>query len=205
MLMLLLPVTTARTSPLTGSTPTATTAATTTPTTATTATATTPTAATTAATNTSTPTTTPSATTATSTASTTPTTTSTGATPTTLASLALATAAPPTRSRRSRDLLSTKEVNSSSRIERGGKGGGGTPLKEGSARSATSSTYSNYASLRCKEVLREQVDSEVHGGRAARGKQCGATGRAGWLAAQQGGAMDRAGQRDGQGRALRAG
>ncbi|CAI7863763.1 unnamed protein product [Closterium sp. NIES-54] len=37
----------------------------------------------------------------------------------------------------------------------GGKGVGGTPLKEGCARSATNGTYSDYASLSCKEVLLE--------------------------------------------------
>ncbi|CAI7749645.1 unnamed protein product [Closterium sp. NIES-53] len=36
----------------------------------------------------------------------------------------------------------------------GGKGGGGTPLKEGRARSAMSGTYSDYTCLNCKEVLR---------------------------------------------------
>ncbi|CAI7881636.1 unnamed protein product [Closterium sp. NIES-53] len=157
--LLLLPLATAITSPLNSSTPTATTAPATTPTAATTAAAATPTAATTAATNAatnaSTPTTTPTATTATSTASTAPNTASTAATPTTLASLAPATAAPPTRSRCSPDLLSIKEVNSSNSRDRGDKGGGGTPPKEGSARSATRSVYSNYAGLSCKEVLLE--------------------------------------------------
>ncbi|CAI7802457.1 unnamed protein product [Closterium sp. NIES-53] len=114
--LLLLPLATARTSPLNSSTPTATTAATTTPIAATTA------AATTAATNSSTPTTTPSATTTASTASTTA---STAATPTTVASLAPAASAPPSRSRRSPDLLSTKEVNSCSRSDKGYKGGSG--------------------------------------------------------------------------------
>ncbi|CAI7815136.1 unnamed protein product, partial [Closterium sp. NIES-53] len=133
----------------------------TTPTAATTATPT-PTAATTAATEAPTPTTTPTAatTSATSTASTASTTTTPAATATTLATLALAAAALPTKSRSSPDILSTKDVNNSNRSVGGGKGGGGTPLKEGRARSATSSTYSDYASLNCKEVLLEQVDSE---------------------------------------------
>ncbi|CAI7863286.1 unnamed protein product [Closterium sp. NIES-53] len=123
---------------------------------------TTPTAATTTATEAPTPATTPTATSATSTASTPSTTTTPAATSTTLASLALAAAALPTRSRSSPDLLNTKDVNSSSsRSVGGGKGGEETPLKEGCARSATSSTYSDYASLSCKEVLLEQVDSEV--------------------------------------------
>ncbi|CAI7853703.1 unnamed protein product, partial [Closterium sp. NIES-54] len=137
---------------------TATTAAATTPIAATTAT-TTPTAATTAATEAPTLATSPTATSATSTASTASTTTTPAAPSTTLASLALAATALPTRSRSSPDLLSTKDVNSSSRSVGGGKGGGGTPLIEGCARSATSSTYSDYASLSCKEVLLKQVDS----------------------------------------------
>ncbi|CAI7750741.1 unnamed protein product [Closterium sp. NIES-53] len=153
---------TARTSPLNSSTPTATTTAATTPTATTTAT-TTPTAATTAATEAPTPATTPTVTSATSTASTASTTTTPAATSTTLASLALAAAALPTRSRSILDLLSTKDVNSSSRSVGGGKGAGGTPLKEGCARSVTSSTYSNYASLSYKEVLLEQVGSEICG------------------------------------------
>ncbi|CAI7840886.1 unnamed protein product [Closterium sp. NIES-53] len=61
---------------------------------------------------------------------------------TTLAPLALAVAAPPTRSRRSPDLLSTNEVDSSSRSNRGEKGDRGTPLNERGARVATRSTYS---------------------------------------------------------------
>ncbi|CAI7860344.1 unnamed protein product [Closterium sp. NIES-53] len=155
----LLPLATAITSPLNSSTPTAITAAATTPTAATT----TPTAATTAATEAPTPATTPTATSATSTASTTFTTTTPAATSTTLASLALAAAVLLTRSRSSPDLCNTKDVNSSNRSVGGGKGGGGTPLKEWCARSAMSSTYSDFASLSCKEVLLEQVDSEVCG------------------------------------------
>ncbi|CAI7841200.1 unnamed protein product [Closterium sp. NIES-53] len=158
----MLPLATARTSPLNSSTPIATTAAATTPTAATTST-TTPTATTTAATEAPTPATTPTTTSATSTASTASTTTTPVATSTTLASLALAAAALPTRSRSSPDVFSTKDVNSSSRSVGGGKGGGGTPIKEGCARSATSNTYSDYASLSCMEVLFEQVDSEVCG------------------------------------------
>ncbi|CAI7844371.1 unnamed protein product [Closterium sp. NIES-54] len=60
---------------------------------------------------------------------------------TTLAPLALAVAAPPTRSRRSPDLLSANEVDSSSRINRGEKGDKGTSLKERSATVAARSTY----------------------------------------------------------------
>ncbi|CAI7764088.1 unnamed protein product [Closterium sp. NIES-53] len=185
--LLLLPLATARTSPPNSSTPTATTTAATTPTAATTAT-TTPTAATNAATEAPTPATTLTVTSATSTASTASTTTTSAATSTTLASLALAAAALPTRSRSSLDVLSTKDVNNSSRSVIGGKGGGGTPLKEGCARSAMSSTYSDYASLSCKEVLLEQVDSE--GGGQQGGAWAGQGGAAARRAAhgQQGGA-----------------
>ncbi|CAI7834201.1 unnamed protein product [Closterium sp. NIES-54] len=49
---------------------------------------------------------------------------------TTLASLALASAASPTRGRRSADLFSANEVDSSSRGNRGEKGNRGTPLKK---------------------------------------------------------------------------
>ncbi|CAI7770751.1 unnamed protein product [Closterium sp. NIES-54] len=52
---------------------------------------------------------------------------------TTLASLAFASVASPTRGRRSAELLSANEVNSSSRGNRGEKGDRGTPLKEGVA------------------------------------------------------------------------
>ncbi|CAI7747769.1 unnamed protein product, partial [Closterium sp. NIES-53] len=86
-------------------------------------------------------------------------TTTPSATSTTPATLALAAAALPTR-RSSPDILSTKDVNRSSRGVGGGQGGRGTPLKEGRARSAMSGTYSNYTSLSCKEVLLEQVNSE---------------------------------------------
>ncbi|CAI7863858.1 unnamed protein product, partial [Closterium sp. NIES-54] len=151
--LLLLSLATARTAPLNSSTPTATT-----PTAATTAT---PTAATTAATKAPTPVTTPTATT-TSTTSTTSTAAPTStpiAASTTPATLALAAAPLPT-SRSSPNILSTKDAKSSSRGVGGGKGGGGTPLKEGRARSATSGTYSDYTSLSCKEVLLEEVNNE---------------------------------------------
>ncbi|CAI7816058.1 unnamed protein product [Closterium sp. NIES-54] len=71
---------------------------------------------------------------------TTPTTTYTSSTSSTAAStapsttpdsLALASAALPTRGKRSADLLSANEVDSSSRVNRGEKGDRGTPLKEG--------------------------------------------------------------------------
>ncbi|CAI7928651.1 unnamed protein product [Closterium sp. NIES-54] len=60
----------------------------------------------------------------------------------TLAPLALAVAAPPTRGRRSSDLLSANEVDSSSRSNRGEKGDKGTPLKERGAMVAARSTDS---------------------------------------------------------------
>ncbi|CAI7742780.1 unnamed protein product [Closterium sp. NIES-53] len=61
---------------------------------------------------------------------------------TTSAPLSLAVAASPTRSRRSLDLLSANEVDSSSRSNRGEKGDRGTLLKEGGATVAARSTYS---------------------------------------------------------------
>ncbi|CAI7784085.1 unnamed protein product [Closterium sp. NIES-54] len=61
---------------------------------------------------------------------------------TTLAPLALAFAAPPTRSRRSPDLLSANEVDSSSGSNREEKGDRGKPLKERGATVAARSTYS---------------------------------------------------------------
>ncbi|CAI7880763.1 unnamed protein product [Closterium sp. NIES-54] len=99
------------------------------------ATSTTAAAASTAATDAPTPGTTP---TTTSTCST----TSSTAPSTTLASLALASAASPTWGRRSADLLSANEVDSSSRGNRGEKGDRGTPLKEGGATVATGSPNS---------------------------------------------------------------
>ncbi|CAI7883127.1 unnamed protein product [Closterium sp. NIES-54] len=82
---------------------------------------------------------------------TTPTTTSTSSTSSTVSStapsttppsLALASAASPTRGRRSANLLSANEVDSSSRGNRGEKGDRGTPLKEGGATVAARSTDS---------------------------------------------------------------
>ncbi|CAI7845916.1 unnamed protein product [Closterium sp. NIES-54] len=109
----------------------------------------------TAATEAPTPATTPTST-ATPSASSTASTASTAAPTvpsTTLAPLALAVAAPPTRSRRSPDLLSANEVDSSSRSNRGEKGDRGTPLKERGARVAARSTYSNDTLLSCSEAL----------------------------------------------------
>ncbi|CAI7797990.1 unnamed protein product [Closterium sp. NIES-53] len=79
---------------------------------------------------------------------TTPTTTSTSSTAsstspsTTFAALAFARAASPTGGRRSADLLSANEVDSSSRGNRGEKGDRGTPLKEGGATVTARSTNS---------------------------------------------------------------
>ncbi|CAI7749223.1 unnamed protein product [Closterium sp. NIES-53] len=80
-------------------------------------------------------------TTTTSTSSTSSTAASTAPT-TTPASLALASAASPTRGRRSADLLSANEVVSSSRGNRGEKGDRGTPLKERGATVTARSTNS---------------------------------------------------------------
>ncbi|CAI7765131.1 unnamed protein product, partial [Closterium sp. NIES-53] len=85
--------------------------------------------------------------------------TTAAATSTTLATLALAAAALHT-SRSSPGVLSNRDVCSSSRGVGGGKGGGGTPLKEGRASSATSRTYSNCISLSREEMLLEEVNSE---------------------------------------------
>ncbi|CAI7923587.1 unnamed protein product [Closterium sp. NIES-54] len=83
----------------------------------------------TAATKAPTPGTTPTST-ATPSASSTASTTSPATLSTTLAPLSLAVAAPPTKGRRSSDLLSANEVDSSNRSNKGEKGGRGTPLKE---------------------------------------------------------------------------
>ncbi|CAI7841537.1 unnamed protein product [Closterium sp. NIES-53] len=120
---------------LCGCTSTSTTAATTSTTTA--AASTTPTAAT----ESSTPATTPTST-ATPSASSTACTTAPTVPSTTLAPLALAGAVPPTRSRRSPNLLSANEVDSSSRSNRGEKVDRGTPLKERGATVAARSTNS---------------------------------------------------------------
>ncbi|CAI7851429.1 unnamed protein product [Closterium sp. NIES-54] len=153
--LLLLPLATARAS-TSRSSPTATSP--------TSATAATPTAASTAATRPTAATTSTASTTSTATPTTTPaaTSTTTAATSTTRATLALAAAALRT-SRSSPDVLSNRDVCSSSRGVGGGKGGGGAPLKEGRARSAMSSTYSNCTSLSCEEMLLEVVSSEGGG------------------------------------------
>ncbi|CAI7913359.1 unnamed protein product [Closterium sp. NIES-54] len=61
---------------------------------------------------------------------------------TTLAPLALVVAGPPTRGRRSSDLLRANKVDSGSRNNRGEKGDRGTPLKERGATVVARSTYS---------------------------------------------------------------
>ncbi|CAI7817886.1 unnamed protein product [Closterium sp. NIES-54] len=65
---------------------------------------------------------------------------------------ALATAAPPTRSRCRTDLPSMKEVNSSSRGNRGHKKGGGTPLKKGGERVAIGGGNSASTGLSLEET-----------------------------------------------------
>ncbi|CAI5947465.1 unnamed protein product [Closterium sp. NIES-64] len=91
-----------------------------------------------------------------------PTTATPAVTTTALAPFALAAAAP-TRSRRSPDLLTTKEVDSSSRGDRGKKGGGRTPLKERGTGVTARGTYSDYASLSCKQFLLEEGNGELGG------------------------------------------
>ncbi|CAI7743100.1 unnamed protein product [Closterium sp. NIES-54] len=65
------------------------------------------------------------------------------------APLALARAASPARGRRRTDRLKSNVIGRSSRGNRGQKGGGGTPLKDGGARVTTRGSYSDYALLRC--------------------------------------------------------
>ncbi|CAI7808894.1 unnamed protein product [Closterium sp. NIES-53] len=139
---LLLALATTKASTLRGCTSTSTTTAATS-TTAAAASTTSATAATTstAATDAPTPGTTPTYT-ATSSIASTSSTASLAAPSTTLAPLALAVAASSTRGRRSSDLLSANEVDSSSRSNRGENGNRGTPLKEGGATVAARSTYS---------------------------------------------------------------
>ncbi|CAI7807476.1 unnamed protein product [Closterium sp. NIES-54] len=94
-----------------------------------------------AATEAPTPGTTPTSS-ATPSASTTSSTTPPAAPSSTLAPLAPAVAASPTRGRRSSNLLSANEVDSSSRSNRGENGDRGAPLKERGASVAARSTYS---------------------------------------------------------------
>ncbi|CAI7879795.1 unnamed protein product [Closterium sp. NIES-53] len=115
------------------------------------------TAATTASTSATTTASTPTTTTAT-----TPATTPSSAPLTTLTPLALVVAAPPTRSRRSTDLLSTKEVNSNSSSNGGREKGGRTPLKEGGAGSATRGSNSDGTGLGLEEMLLQQSKCYNH-------------------------------------------
>ncbi|CAI7891674.1 unnamed protein product [Closterium sp. NIES-54] len=129
------------------------------------ATAVTATAASTAATRTPTPSTSPTAAItppAAPTTSPTATSSTTAAISTTPATLALAGATLCT-SISSPNVLGNRDISSSSRGVGGGKGGGGAPLKEGRARNAMSSTYSNCTSLSGKEMLLEEVNSEGGG------------------------------------------
>ncbi|CAI5973191.1 unnamed protein product [Closterium sp. NIES-65] len=181
--LLLLPVralatTTAAT--LLGTTPTSSTSSTTTASSAAASTASTSAASTSAAASTTTAGTTTTVSAAAATTTTTTPATSPAATPTpsaataatatapssstrALAPLALAGATSPTRGRRRPDRLKTKQVGSSSRGNRGQQGGRRAPLKDGGARVTTRSTYSDYALLRCKEGLLEEVDGEGGG------------------------------------------
>ncbi|CAI7745506.1 unnamed protein product [Closterium sp. NIES-53] len=110
-----------------------------------TATATTASAST-AATDTSTPTSTPTAT-PTPPAASTSTSTAPARASSAPAPFALARAASPARGRRRTDRLKPKEVGRSNRGNRGQKGGGGAPLKDGGARVTTRGPYSDYALL----------------------------------------------------------
>ncbi|CAI7904486.1 unnamed protein product [Closterium sp. NIES-53] len=104
--------------------------------------------ASTAATDTSTPTSTPTAT-PTPPAASTSTSTAPARASSAPAPFALARAAPPARGRRRTDRLKPKEVGRSNRGNRGQKGGGGAPLKDGGARVTTRGPYSDYAQLGC--------------------------------------------------------
>ncbi|CAI5953031.1 unnamed protein product [Closterium sp. NIES-64] len=118
--------------------------------------------ASTAATEAPTPATTPTATPTHSAASTT-TSTAPASSSTALAPLALASAASPARGRRTADRLGANEVDGSSRGNRGQKGGGGAPLKEGGTRVTTRGSYSDYTLLSCQEALLEEVNGECGG------------------------------------------
>ncbi|CAI7752779.1 unnamed protein product, partial [Closterium sp. NIES-54] len=78
-----------------------------------------------------------------------------------LAPLALAVAAPLTRSRRSADRLGANKVDSSSRGNGGQKRNGGAPLKERGTGVTTRGSYSVNTSLCCKEALLEEVNAGV--------------------------------------------
>ncbi|CAI5933453.1 unnamed protein product [Closterium sp. NIES-64] len=150
---LLLALTTTGADPLRSTTPTSSTSSATACSTAATPVTSAPTAtaaasASIAATDTSTPATTPTATptpsAASIAASTAPASSSSAPAP-----LALARAASPARGRCRTHRLKPNEVGRSSRGNRGQKGGGGTPLKDGGARVTTRGSYSDYALLPC--------------------------------------------------------
>ncbi|CAI5956167.1 unnamed protein product [Closterium sp. NIES-64] len=163
--LLLLALTTTKAAPLHRATPTSSTAA---AATAATAASSAPTAtaaaasAATAATEAPTPATTPTATPTTS-ATSTATSTAPASSSSALAPLALAVAASPARGRRSADRLGANEVDIRSRGNRGQKGGGGAPLKEGGTRVTTRGSYSDYTLLSCKEALLKEVNGECGG------------------------------------------
>ncbi|CAI7829106.1 unnamed protein product [Closterium sp. NIES-54] len=102
--------------------------------------------ASTTATDTSTPTSTPTAT-PTPPAASTSTSTGPARASSAPAPFALARAASPARGRCRTDRLKPKEVGRSNRGNRGQKGGGGAPLKDGGARVTTRGPYSDYALL----------------------------------------------------------
>ncbi|CAI7749481.1 unnamed protein product [Closterium sp. NIES-53] len=152
-LLLLLALTTTGADPRRSATPTSSTSSATASSTAATPTTSTPTAtaaasASTAATDTSTPATTPT-TTPTPSAASTAASTAPASSSNAPAPLALARAASPARGRRRTDRLKPNVVGRSSRGNRGQKGGGGTPLKDGGARVTTRGSYSDYSLLRC--------------------------------------------------------
>ncbi|CAI7855564.1 unnamed protein product [Closterium sp. NIES-54] len=72
-------------------------------------------------------------------------------------------AAPPTRSRHSNGLLSTKEVNSNCRGNNRREEGRGAPLKEGGAGSATGGGYSAGTGLSLKKTGIKRGKGELNG------------------------------------------
>ncbi|CAI7823996.1 unnamed protein product [Closterium sp. NIES-53] len=116
--------------------------------------------------NTLTPSTTPTTPTVTATSTTPaiPTATATSTTSTTPPPLTpTPSAAPPARSRRRTDLLSTEEVNTSSRDNRGREKGGGAPLKEGGDGRAMRGSYSTGTGLSLEEMGLKRGKGELSG------------------------------------------